>query len=105
MDKLLVEVGRIIKVRRKARGLSQEKLAEATGLHAKYLGSVERGETNLTLSNLARIAAGLKCNIADLFSRGRSSDTNEVLAEVITLLEDKNERFLLMLLKVLKALD
>lgn len=102
---MLSEVGSIIRVRRKARGLSQEKLAEATGLHAKYIGAVERGETNLTLSNLGRIAAGLKYNVADLFPRGRSTDNNEVLAGVITLLEDKNERFLLTLLKVLKALD
>ena len=41
-------------------GISQEKLAEYADLHRTYIGSVERGEYNLTLITLERIAKALK---------------------------------------------
>lgn len=105
IDKLHSEVGEVIRARRKAQGLTQEELSETSGLHEKYIGQVERGETNITLSNLAKIAKGLGCNIADLFPGGRSTETNQSLAEIIALLESKDEKFLRTLLKVLRALD
>lgn len=40
-------------------GLSQEKAAEAIGLHWTYLGQVERGRRNVTLHNIVKIAQGL----------------------------------------------
>ena len=43
-------VGRNLRAHRKAKGLSQEAFAEFIGMHRTYVGAVERGERNLTLS-------------------------------------------------------
>ena len=53
------EFGRRVAARRHELGLSQEKAAEAVGLHWSYLGQVERGRRNLTLHNILKIADGL----------------------------------------------
>jgi transcriptional regulator with XRE-family HTH domain len=50
-------VGRNLRAYREARGLSQEAFADVLGVHRTYMGGVERGERNLTLKSLERIAA------------------------------------------------
>jgi transcriptional regulator with XRE-family HTH domain len=52
-------VGRNIRRLRRARGVSQEDLAADIGVHRTYMGGVERGERNLTLRSLERLAARL----------------------------------------------
>lgn len=49
-------VGRNLRLLRIARGLSQEDFADFLGVHRTYLGGIERGERNLTLKSLERIA-------------------------------------------------
>lgn len=59
--------GRNMKKRRTEKGYSQEKLAELSGLHWTYIGSVERGERNISLKNIKKIADALEVKISDLF--------------------------------------
>ena len=52
---------------RLARGLSQEELAFRAGVHRTYLGSIERGERNPALRNIAAIAKALDISLSELF--------------------------------------
>jgi transcriptional regulator with XRE-family HTH domain len=53
---------------RLARNLSQEELAFKVGVHRTYLGSIERGERNPSLKNIAAIAKALDITLSELFS-------------------------------------
>ena len=61
-------VGARVRQLRKAAGLTQEQLARRAGMDYKYLGSVERGERNVTLENLERIVKALGVEPYDLFA-------------------------------------
>lgn len=51
---------------RRARGLSQEGLADLSGLHYTYIGGIERGERNLSIDNIGRLADALGLDAVDL---------------------------------------
>lgn len=53
---------------RKTKDLSQESLAEVCNLHRTYIGAIERGERNVTLSTLEVIANALHISIQDLLT-------------------------------------
>ncbi|AVS80329.1 XRE family transcriptional regulator [Paracidovorax avenae] len=49
-----------------ANGWSQEELADRCGLHRTYIGAIERGERNITVLTLYKLAGALGCDVADL---------------------------------------
>jgi transcriptional regulator with XRE-family HTH domain len=51
---------------RQVQGLSQEELADRAGLHRTYVGSVERGERNISVDNIERLAKALEIDIIEL---------------------------------------
>lgn len=53
-------VGENLRALRRARGINQEDFADVLGLHRTYLGSIERGERNLSLGKVERFAAVLE---------------------------------------------
>jgi transcriptional regulator with XRE-family HTH domain len=59
--------GKKIRTLRKAKGYSQEELADLANLHRTYIGSIERGEQNVSLDNIEKIAKALKTSISALF--------------------------------------
>ena len=63
------KVGRNIRSCRQRRGLSQEDFAEVLGVHRTYMGGQERGERNLTLRSLERIAEQMGVEAEELMRR------------------------------------
>ncbi len=64
-------LGRRIRELRTKRGWTQEQFAEFCGLHRTYMGHVERGEKNVSLSTVLRVANGLGIRISALFGRSQ----------------------------------
>ena len=62
------QLGRTIRRLRTQAGFSQERFADACALHRTYIGSVERGETNISLDNIALIARTLALPVSKLFA-------------------------------------
>lgn len=52
--------------RRQQAGISQEDLADLAGLHRTYIGGIERGERNVSIDNIEKIARALKTDISEL---------------------------------------
>lgn len=59
MKSVAEKLGQKIRERRLAIGISQEELASAAGLHRTYIGSIERGERNVSLQNIVAVARAL----------------------------------------------
>ena len=49
-----------------AQGISQEVLAQKSGLHRTYIGGIERGERNISLVNIEKIAKALNLTLVDI---------------------------------------
>ena len=63
----LLEFGKRLRKIRREKGFSQEKLAEFASLHRNYIGMIERGERNVSLLKINKIARALNIEIKDLF--------------------------------------
>lgn len=63
---LQLKFGQLVREKRIPLSLSQLQLAGIANLHFTYISSVERGERNITLGNIAKIAFALGCNLKDL---------------------------------------
>ena len=55
----LVKLGAVIRAKRQAQGLSQEALADKANIDRSYMGGIERGEHNIAIINLLKIADAL----------------------------------------------
>ncbi len=64
----LITLGNTIRKLRKKQGLSQEELAYKANIHRTYMGDVERGERNIAVLNILKIAKALNIKPSTLFS-------------------------------------
>ena len=67
MNSMLKIIGINIRKYREAKSITQEKLSKICGLHRNYIGSVEKGERNISIKSLEKIADGLNVTISKLF--------------------------------------
>lgn len=63
---ILINLGLKIRALREAQGLSQETVALGSGIDRSYFGGIERGEHNVAVVNLEKIAIALDVQVADL---------------------------------------
>lgn len=73
MGSVLRNFGRRTRQLRTLRGWSQEELADECGLHRTYIGGVERGERNVSLVNIERIAKALRVGIPSMFMKSTTA--------------------------------
>ena len=67
MDDIRLRFGQAIRKRRHKLGVSQEEFADICGLDRTYVGGIERGERNVALVNIERIARAFKLSLSELF--------------------------------------
>ena len=63
-----VKFGKRVREIRVLKKLSQEELAEKAGVHRTYIGMIERGEKNITLENIEKIATALEISLNELMN-------------------------------------
>ena len=63
---VLKRFGDKVRAERERQGISQEKLGEMAKVHRTYIGMIERGEKNITLLNICKIAGALRLKPKDL---------------------------------------
>jgi transcriptional regulator with XRE-family HTH domain len=66
VDPYLDILGQRIRAKRRELGMSQEGLAHEAGLDRSYVGRIERGEHNLTLTALIKLCRAMRCDVASL---------------------------------------
>jgi transcriptional regulator with XRE-family HTH domain len=66
MEDVRVRFGKALRERRHKLGVSQEEFADLCGLDRTYVGGIERGERNVGLVNIERLARALKISLSEL---------------------------------------
>lgn len=101
MTNLRRNLGARIRQLRKVKRWTQEELAEKAEMDYKYLGAIERGEKNLTLTNIERIAKGLGVEVYQLFLfslKGVQPEeriTEVKIKDLLKMCDDREKKFLL----------
>ncbi len=65
-SRILIQFGKRVREERTKRGISQERLGELAKVHRTYVGMIERGEKNITLTNIEKVARALSLKVRDL---------------------------------------
>jgi transcriptional regulator with XRE-family HTH domain len=63
---VLIKFGNRVRELRKEKGISQEELAYRAGMHRTYVGTIERGEQNVSLKNIEKLAKALDVDMKEL---------------------------------------
>ena len=107
MTEIAKIVGDRLRLYRNRAGLSQEVLAEKSGLHSTYIGQLERGEKNATLESIEKVARALELPFEILFENIIVGDTKNMIAtecyEMLTALSENEQKAILELIK--KTID
>ncbi|WP_163852429.1 helix-turn-helix domain-containing protein [Paenibacillus elgii] len=107
-NEILKSIGARIRDLRKERGLSQESLGEKGGFHFSYIGQIERGEKNIAILNLVKIATALEVSVTQLFSyvddEEKYTDSESDLVEIVKMLRAKKPQQVRMVRNVVREM-
>tara|TARA_B100000614_G_scaffold261073_1_gene289601 strand:+ start:1842 stop:2171 length:330 start_codon:yes stop_codon:yes gene_type:complete len=102
MTDVLEKVGKHIKQLRREQKLSQQALAELAGISYKYLGEIERGQVNLSVEVLVKIAESFQVPPGDLLVDILEEDTKTV-AQIKSIFSELSKRDAELALEILKV--
>ena len=96
-------LGNRIKSLRSLKGLSQDKLGELSGMNGKYLGEVERGNSNISIMNLSKVADVLDVPFLSLLAIDHERDREELVKELHQMIDGADDARLKLIYRVLEA--
>lgn len=105
MKDLLLKLGARLKEIRKARGFTQEALAEKVDLTPQYLSRLEAGHQSPSVKTVAKLAEALNVELWELFDLGHQGSVKEVRVRLRKLIQESSEEKLRLGLKLLHALS
>ena len=76
-NRICIDFGRVVRRIRTSLGISQEDLGDRASIHRTYIGGIERGERNPTLTMIHRLAEALKVHPLKFFDTEDDRSTNE----------------------------
>lgn len=100
---ILVSLGKRIQAVRERAGLTQEQLEEKTGVNTKYISAIERGQKNVTIKTLEKIAKGLDVDLYELLLLSEEIGSEKAVRKAVdSLLKDADTKTLSLCLDFLK---
>lgn len=88
-------IGHRIRSLRKSQKLSQEELAELSDLHPTYIGEIERGTVNASITSLKKIADALRMSLSEVFKVPVKNEEEELIVQkILVLLNNKDKKVL-----------
>jgi len=103
---IVERLGRRVRELRKRKRLTQTELAEKAGIDPKYIGQIERGETNPTVRLLANIAQALDISLAELFTFPQEVEEEEFEdIRVLDIVRNKPPEMRKMMLRIIKVMS
>ena len=106
MENIKSLLGKRIRDFRKQRGLSQEELGWKAELHFTYIGAIERGEKNCSITTLEKVARGLEIDIKDLFNIPlHETDINKLKEEINNKIISLSPQSLMIIKQMLTLID
>lgn len=95
-------IGMRIKHLRRAKGMSQEYLAEKSGISFKYVSSIERGKENPTLDTFIKMSLALDVEISELFNYTSSKTRVELKRVIADLIKSDDDEKLKLTARIVK---
>ena len=102
---MLKIIGRRIQTLRKRVGITQEELAERTGLNTKHISAIEQGKKNLTVKTATKIAEGLQVELFEIFIIEGENELSTLKEMFKVLLEKADKKKLKLYFSILKVIE